>query len=300
MTAAGGLLLAGGGHSHALVLKRWAMRPARRPQHSITLVNRSSTALYSGMVPGLIAGLYQRDELAIDLRQLCDRAGVAFVEAEITGLNPQDKCLRLRDRPALHFDWLSLDVGSVSRPSAAGIPIKPLEASLAFLESEDPSDPEAPAGDRSGSCRPGSGPGAATPLAAAGAATATAQRTAGSRHPRGAATGSDRIDRGQHATQRTQPALHRKPGACLAGDERSTAGSRWPNPHRSLPEGGRPSIPVRQRRLCRDQRITPAGIWGVGSARRTPLGHQSGSGLPGPTPAPLAPTTPSTATDRQP
>ena len=64
------------------------MQPERRPQQSITLVNRCSTALYSGMVPGLIAGLYQRDELAIDLRQLCDRAGVAFVEAEITGLDP--------------------------------------------------------------------------------------------------------------------------------------------------------------------------------------------------------------------
>jgi len=141
MSAAGVLLLAGGGHSHALLLKHWAMRPERRPAQSITLVNRSSTALYSGMVPGLIAGLYQRDELAIDLRQLCDRAGVAFVEAEITGLDPEQKWLRLRDRPALHFDWLSLDVGAVSRPSASGVPIKPLEASLAFLESEDPSDP---------------------------------------------------------------------------------------------------------------------------------------------------------------
>ena len=47
--------LAGGGHSHALLLKRWAMRPERRPKKSITLVNRCSTALYSGMVPGLIA-----------------------------------------------------------------------------------------------------------------------------------------------------------------------------------------------------------------------------------------------------
>ena len=136
MTVEGVLLLAGGGHSHALLLKRWAMRPERRPPQSITLVNRSSTALYSGMVPGLIAGLYRRDELAIDLRQLCDRAGVAFMEAEITGLDPQDKCLRLRDRPALHFDWLSLDLGAVSRPSATGVPIKPLEASLAFLERE--------------------------------------------------------------------------------------------------------------------------------------------------------------------
>ena len=88
MTAAGVLLLAGGGHSHALVLKRWAMRPEQRPKHSITLINRTSTSLYSGMVPGLIAGLYQRDELAIDLRQLCDRAGVAFMAAEIQGLEP--------------------------------------------------------------------------------------------------------------------------------------------------------------------------------------------------------------------
>ena len=141
MSAAGQLLLAGGGHSHALVLKRWAMQPQRRPQHSITLVNRTSSALYSGMVPGLIAGLYQRDELAIDLRQLCDRAGVAFVEAEITGLNLQQKCLSLRNRPQLHFDLLSLDVGAESRPSATGIPIKPLEASLAFLENEGERDP---------------------------------------------------------------------------------------------------------------------------------------------------------------
>ena len=142
MTAAGVLLLAGGGHSHALVLKRWAMRPEQRPKQSITLINRTSTGLYSGMVPGLIAGLYQRDELAIDLRQLCDQAGVAFMEAEITGLNPRDKCLKVRDRPALHFDWLSLDLGAVSRPSASGVPIKPLEASLAFLESEDASGPQ--------------------------------------------------------------------------------------------------------------------------------------------------------------
>ena len=68
MSRGGLLVMAGGGHSHALVLKRWAMKPEQRPQQSIVLVNRSSTALYSGMVPGLIAGIYHRDELAIDLR----------------------------------------------------------------------------------------------------------------------------------------------------------------------------------------------------------------------------------------
>ena len=87
MSKGGLLVLAGGGHSHALVLKRWSMQPEHRPKQSIVLVNRCSTALYSGMVPGLIAGLYQRDELTIDLRQLCDRARVAFMEAEITGID---------------------------------------------------------------------------------------------------------------------------------------------------------------------------------------------------------------------
>ena len=76
------LILAGGGHSHALLLRRWAMEGHPRGV-LITLVSRASTALYSGMVPGLIAGLYGRRETAIDLRRLCDRAGVRFVRAEI-------------------------------------------------------------------------------------------------------------------------------------------------------------------------------------------------------------------------
>jgi selenide,water dikinase len=60
MTPSGPLLLAGGGHSHALLLKRWAMTPQLRPKRGVVLVNRHPTALYSGMVPGLIAGIYRR------------------------------------------------------------------------------------------------------------------------------------------------------------------------------------------------------------------------------------------------
>ena len=65
-----GLLLAGGGHSHALLLRRWAMRPEKRPEGLITLVSRSSTALYSGMVPGLIADLYRREQVEVNLRDV--------------------------------------------------------------------------------------------------------------------------------------------------------------------------------------------------------------------------------------
>lgn len=143
------IVLAGGGHSHALVLRRWAMQPERRPGGLITLVNRHSTALYSGMVPGLIAGHVHHHEVAIDLRQLADQAGVALVVAEITGLDLQQRLLLLADRAALPFDLLSLDVGAISRsaePSQQAqrsqqAAIKPLEPALAWLQAQDAPGP---------------------------------------------------------------------------------------------------------------------------------------------------------------
>ena len=137
MTGEGPLLLAGGGHSHALVLKRWAMHPQHRPRGEVVLINRHGTALYSGMVPGLIAGTYGHDDVAIDLRHLCDRAGVAFVAAEIEGIDPAKQVLKLRSRPPLRYGLLSLNVGAISRPTAAGVPIKPLETALEFLRQQD-------------------------------------------------------------------------------------------------------------------------------------------------------------------
>ena len=135
------LVLAGGGHSHALILRRWAMKPSQRPSDLITVVSRTSTALYSGMVPGLIAGIYQRDQAAIDLRDLAEQAGVALVVAEITGLDLQSQELQLDQRPAVTYERLSLNLGAETStsPALTGglVPIKPLEPALAFLNDQD-------------------------------------------------------------------------------------------------------------------------------------------------------------------
>lgn len=132
------LLLAGGGHSHALLLLRWLMRPKLWPAATrVTLVSRHSTALYSGTLPALVAGLLEPVDCRIDLRRLCTLAGVSFVRAEILGLDPAARELRLQGRPPLRFDRLSLDLGAVTAmpPGASGFgqPVKPLEPFLAWL-----------------------------------------------------------------------------------------------------------------------------------------------------------------------
>ena len=48
------LVLVGGGHAHIQVLKRWAMAPV--PGARLTLVVDRPVAVYSGMVPGFVAG----------------------------------------------------------------------------------------------------------------------------------------------------------------------------------------------------------------------------------------------------
>ena len=139
------LVLAGGGHSHALVLRHWAMgRWPLPPAAAVTLVSRSSTSLYSGLIPAVLAGQAHPGSCAIDLRRLCAAAGVSFVQAEITGLDLKRQQLQLHSRlgapspvlRSLRWDWLSLDVGSVTAApmGVSGVPIRPLEPFLAWCE----------------------------------------------------------------------------------------------------------------------------------------------------------------------
>ncbi|MBM7335424.1 selenide, water dikinase SelD [Alloalcanivorax marinus] len=124
------LVLVGGGHSHALVLRRLAMKPV--PGLRVTLVSPDSLAAYSGMLPGLVAGHYDVAQTHVDLRRLCQATGARYVRARVTGLTPAARQLRLDDGGTLAYDWLSLDVGATpdlaAVPGAAehAVPVKPV------------------------------------------------------------------------------------------------------------------------------------------------------------------------------
>ncbi len=104
------LVLVGGGHAHIQVLKRWAMAPV--PGARLTLVVDRPIAVYSGMVPGFVAGQYSRDALEIDVRPLALRAGARCIVAAATGVDPTGRRLLLNGRPPIVYDTVSFDVGS--------------------------------------------------------------------------------------------------------------------------------------------------------------------------------------------
>lgn len=132
-------MLAGGGHTHALLLRRWAMHRRQRPAATrISLVSRHSTLCYSGLVPAVVAGLSSAEACRIDLRRLCTLAEVAFLEAEILGLDPAARVLFVEGRPPLAFDRLSLDVGAITPAQPGEMAVKPLEPLLQWCADPPP------------------------------------------------------------------------------------------------------------------------------------------------------------------
>ena len=104
------LVLVGGGHSHVEVLREWARAPL--PTGRLTVVVDRPTAVYSGMVPGFVAGQYRLDDIEIDVRGLAQRTGAAWVGARATRLDTRERRLHVEGAASISYDTVSFDVGS--------------------------------------------------------------------------------------------------------------------------------------------------------------------------------------------
>ncbi|MEM9268779.1 MAG: FAD-dependent oxidoreductase, partial [Pseudomonadota bacterium] len=113
------IVLIGGGHAHALVLRRWGMKPI--PGVRLTLINPGPSAPYTGMLPGLVAGEYPREALEIDLVRLCRFAGARLVLERATGIDRDTQRIEVQGRVPIAYDIASLDIGITSDlPSLPG------------------------------------------------------------------------------------------------------------------------------------------------------------------------------------
>lgn len=102
-------MLIGGGHSHVQVLTRHRMRPyAAR----LTIVVDRPLAVYSGMVPGFVAGNYQPRELEIDIWTLGHACGARVLVAPAVRIDTSRGRVELEGRPSIPYDAASIDIGS--------------------------------------------------------------------------------------------------------------------------------------------------------------------------------------------
>ena len=126
------LVLIGGGHAHALVLRAWGMDPL--PGVRVTVINPGPTAPYSGMLPGMVAGHYTRAELEIDLVKLARFAGARVVLGRAEGIDRAAQLVHVPGRAPIHYDIAAVDIGITSDlPNLPGfaahaVPAKPLGA----------------------------------------------------------------------------------------------------------------------------------------------------------------------------
>ncbi|MBD2445840.1 FAD-dependent oxidoreductase [Nostoc sp. FACHB-152] len=124
------LVLVGGGHSHAIVLRMFGIK--QLPDVHLTLITPASDTPYSGMLPGHIAGLYSHDECHIDLRKLANFAHAQLYIDKVIGLDLNNHKVICANCPAVDFDVLSIDIGStpstisVSGATEYAIPAKPV------------------------------------------------------------------------------------------------------------------------------------------------------------------------------
>lgn len=125
------ILLVGGGHAHAWVLREGIAGEA-------TLVTPYAHHVYSGMLPGFVAGHYKLEEIRIDIAALAARAGVKLVLGHVVALDARRRVARLEDGTELAYDVASLDVGSDSGAPAHALPAKPFEPFMEqWLELKD-------------------------------------------------------------------------------------------------------------------------------------------------------------------
>ena len=105
------LVLLGAGHAHVQVLHGLAQsRPA---DLDVTVIAPYPRQLYSGMVPGFVAGHYTLDQCMIPLPHLVAASGARHLPTSGVAVDASAQTVTLASGETLAWDWLSINTGPV-------------------------------------------------------------------------------------------------------------------------------------------------------------------------------------------
>ncbi len=104
------LLLVGGGHAHVFLIKQFYLKNI--PGIEVVLVTAGKYQYYSGMASGYVEGIYKEEDMSFDLRKMCHKSRIKYIEARLAGIDVENKCVKLENNETVSFDVISVDTGS--------------------------------------------------------------------------------------------------------------------------------------------------------------------------------------------
>lgn len=114
------VVLLGVGHTHAHIVKQWAMHPIGGVH--LICVTDFLQATYSGMLPGVLARDYLPDQMQIDLIQLMSAANVLWIHEKVQKVDRRRREIHFDGGRILPYDLLSVAVGSSPPPPVITAP----------------------------------------------------------------------------------------------------------------------------------------------------------------------------------
>ncbi|WP_408006620.1 NAD(P)/FAD-dependent oxidoreductase [Pseudalkalibacillus sp. A8] len=102
------LLLIGVGKAHLSLLRKLKTNPLSDCE--VTLLNPAYTYHYSDMFSGFVEGIYQLEDLQIDLADLTEKAGIRLIQGAALSIDVKQKMVLTEKGDILSFDCLSLDI----------------------------------------------------------------------------------------------------------------------------------------------------------------------------------------------
>lgn len=108
------LVLVGAGHSHLVALDHWRQR--HRPRANITLITPYSHSLYSGLLPGVVAGHFAIEGASIPVAPLCRQLGIRLVIDTVEDVDPHRQQVITANQHRYDYDVLSINCGGNQSP----------------------------------------------------------------------------------------------------------------------------------------------------------------------------------------
>ena len=104
------LVFVGAGHAHLTPLARCAAYIRRG--HRVTVINPSPYHYYSGMGPGVLAGIYREQDIRFNIKKMVEERGAVFIRDAVIAVDAAKRLLRLETGKEQEYDVASFNTGS--------------------------------------------------------------------------------------------------------------------------------------------------------------------------------------------